>query len=307
MPRSQFSDLTPRELCDANGYGWCPSRDSPGDDAIDAARCEAYGLGCDERYLPVVPVPTTSFAPTTYAPTPSPTTSAAPTASYAPTSLPTTSAAPTTAPTTAATWCMALGYFPVVDSPTPSPTATTVDYLPEPNEAFRVDESGICCAMNGQLVTDDVDDANAPSKYTDPCACEDADIYEENVILFDATCPIAYPGAQWCSTRENPGLNALLCARCETYGIDCDVAADCEPRDFEPEAPEVPDPTLEDAATPAPTVVDTQPPTFEPSRAAPTPEPTILGTAPPTRDEETDSAARRAGVAFGLFIAFLAL
>ena len=26
MPRSQFSDLTPRELCDANGYGWCPSR-----------------------------------------------------------------------------------------------------------------------------------------------------------------------------------------------------------------------------------------------------------------------------------------
>ena len=73
MPRSQFSDLTPRELCDANGYGWCPSRDNPGDDAIDAARCEAYGLGCDERYLPLVPVPTVSFAPTTYAPTPSPT------------------------------------------------------------------------------------------------------------------------------------------------------------------------------------------------------------------------------------------
>ena len=74
MPRSQFSDLTPREQCDANGYGWCPSRDNPGDDAIDAARCEAYGLGCDERYLPLVPVPTASFAPTTYAPTPSPTT-----------------------------------------------------------------------------------------------------------------------------------------------------------------------------------------------------------------------------------------
>ena len=71
MPRSQFSDLAPRELCDANGYGWCPSRVNPGDDAIDAARCEAYGLGCDERYLPVVPVPSASFAPTSYAPTPS--------------------------------------------------------------------------------------------------------------------------------------------------------------------------------------------------------------------------------------------
>jgi hypothetical protein len=205
---------------------------------------------------------------------------------------------------------MAMGYFPVEDPPTtsyaPTPYATTVDYLPEPNESFRVDESGICCAMNGQLVADDVDDENAPSKYTDPCACEDADIYEENVILFDQTCPIAYPGAQWCSTRENPGLTALLCARCATYGIDCDVAADC---DFVPEAPGDDENSLEDAATPtpAPTVVDTQPPTFEPSRAAPTPEPTtVLGTAAPTRDEETDSACR-AGVAFVLVVAYLLL
>ena len=184
MPKSQFSDLTPRELCDANGYGWCPSRVNPGDDAIDAARCEAYGLGCDERYLPVVPVPTTSFAPTSYVPTLSPTTSAAPTAEE--------SAAPTPVPTSAATMCMAMGYFPVEDPPTtsyaPTPYATTVDYLPEPNESFRVDESGICCAMNGQLVADDVDDENAPSKYTDPCACEDADIYEENLAHVAGNC-----------------------------------------------------------------------------------------------------------------------
>ena len=125
-------------------------------------------------------------------------------------------------------------------------------------------------------------------------------------ILFVQTCPIAYPGAQWCSTRENPGLNALLCARCATYGIDCDVAADC---DFVPEAPGDDENSLEDAATPtpAPTVVDTQSPTVGPSRAAPTSEPTILGTAPPTRDEETDSA-RHASVALAaLLVAFLAL